>query len=102
MIGATVFLILQATVYGPALPVKTVAPAAPTEAATECPPSETGEIVVCKRRRATPNQRLQDRTADAEPDQRLNLKLSDKLGVKGGGPVGRNGQSVGVGVRLGF
>jgi len=102
MTGATIFLLLQAAVYGPLPPAKPKAPVASTEiAATDCPQSSSGEIVVCKRRRATPNQRVQG-GVDAVPDQRLNLKLGDKAKIGGGGPMGSKGQSVGVGVSIPF
>lgn len=99
MTSAMIFLLLQAGLYGPSLPAK---PKAATEVvAADCPQSSSGEIVVCKRRRATPNQRVQG-GVDAVPDQRLNLKLGDKAKIGGGGPMGQKGQSVGVGVSIPF
>lgn len=101
MAVATILLILQSA-YGPPAPVKPPAPALQASVPEGCRPSGTGEIVVCKRRRASDGQRLDNRDPEAVPDQRMNLKLSDKVSLKGGGPMGQKGQSAGVGFKVGF
>ncbi len=101
MIGSAILLVLQATAYGPALP-KPLPPAKPVTAGMCGAPGPEGEIVVCKRRRAGTGQRIDRDLEQTDPDQRLNLKLGEKVGLKGGGPKVRSGQAVGVGISLGF
>lgn len=91
--------ILQLSAAGPAIAAETSS----TPPKKDCDNSASTEIVVCGRTDHPKDQRIVPLPPwSANPindDGRLNLNLG-KAQITGGGPMVKNGQSVGLGVRI--
>lgn len=109
MVETILLVMLQSAAYGPIAPVAGSGDGGDGGKPgrdVACPPSASGEIVVCKRGPADAGQRVRPMPAIPngilDADGRLNLRLGKNMQLGGGGPIRQNGQSVGATLRIHF
>lgn len=106
MVKIILLMMLQSAVYGPTAPVPEIENKGVAGMSGSCPPSSSGEIVVCKRKSANSGTPIQtngpNQPGILDDEGRLNLRLEKNAQLGGGGPMGKNGQSVGATLRIHF